>query len=108
MSCVLHVVKTSWTYNVTISILLLFIALKSRIAPTAKSLAAGTRQIRPAHIPAHLPPLPDPHSYIKTPVSHLFKDWKFNFKEPLSTGSSKHYYSRKYSILALHTITFKL
>ncbi|KAJ7370565.1 transcription initiation factor TFIID subunit 8 [Desmophyllum pertusum] len=42
--------------------------LKSRIAPTPKSLAAGTRQTRPAHIPAHLPPLPDPHSYIKTPA----------------------------------------
>ncbi|XP_078368827.1 transcription initiation factor TFIID subunit 8-like [Oculina patagonica] len=42
--------------------------LKSRIVPTPKSLAAGTRQTRPAHIPAHLPPLPDPHSYIKTPA----------------------------------------
>lgn len=72
-----------------IMVLLFFIALKSRVAPSAKSLAAGTRQTRPAHIPAHLPPLPDPHSYIKTPVSHLFKDWMFNFKEPLSTGSSK-------------------
>jgi len=41
---------------------------KSRVVPTAKSLAAGTRQTRPAHIPAHLPPLPDPHSYIKTPA----------------------------------------
>ena len=65
-------------------VLLLFVALKSRIAPTAKSLAAGTRQTRPAHIPAHLPPLPDPHSYIKTPVSHLFMDWKF-VKEALFT-----------------------
>lgn len=33
-----------------------------------KALAAGTKQTRPAHIPAHLPPLPDPHSYIKTPA----------------------------------------
>lgn len=48
-----------------------FVALKSRVAPTPKSLAAGTRQPRPAHIPAHLPPLPDPHSYIKTPVGCL-------------------------------------
>ncbi|KAK2568509.1 Transcription initiation factor TFIID subunit 8 [Acropora cervicornis] len=43
--------------------------LKSRITPLPKSLAAGTKQTRPVYIPAHLPPLPDPHSYIKTPVS---------------------------------------
>lgn len=42
--------------------------LKSRITPLPKSLAAGTKQTRPVHIPAHLPPLPDPHSYIKTPA----------------------------------------
>lgn len=51
--------------------MLFFVALKSRVAPTPKSLAAGTRQPCPAHIPAHLPPLPDPHSYIKTPVGCL-------------------------------------
>lgn len=50
----------------------IFLALKSRITPTPKALAAGTKQTRPAHIPAHLPPLPDPHSYIKTPVSFNF------------------------------------
>ncbi|XP_068706244.1 transcription initiation factor TFIID subunit 8-like [Montipora foliosa] len=42
--------------------------LKSRFAPLPKSLAAGTKQTRPTHIPVHLPPLPDPHSYIKTPA----------------------------------------
>lgn len=63
-----------WNYYSKL-ILYFFIlaALKSRITPLPKSLAAGTKQTRPVHIPAHLPPLPDPHSYIKTPVSCFFK-----------------------------------
>lgn len=32
-------------------------------------LQAGQKQAHPPHIPAHLPPLPDPHAYIRTPVS---------------------------------------
>lgn len=32
-------------------------------------LQAGVKQSHPPHIPSHLPPLPDPHAYIRTPVS---------------------------------------
>lgn len=32
-------------------------------------LQAGVKHQHPAHIPAHLPPFPDPHAYIRTPVS---------------------------------------
>lgn len=31
-------------------------------------LAAGTKQSHPSHIPSHLPPLPDPHAYVRTPT----------------------------------------
>lgn len=31
-------------------------------------LQAGVRQGHPPHIPSHLPPLPDPHAYIRTPT----------------------------------------
>lgn len=31
-------------------------------------LQAGTKLPHPPHIPHHLPPLPDPHAYIRTPV----------------------------------------
>ena len=31
-------------------------------------LQAGTKNAHPAHIPNHLPVLPDPHAYIRTPV----------------------------------------
>lgn len=31
-------------------------------------LQAGTKLSHPSHIPHHLPPLPDPHAYIRTPV----------------------------------------
>lgn len=31
-------------------------------------LQAGTKLNHPPHIPAHLPHLPDPHAYIRTPV----------------------------------------
>lgn len=31
-------------------------------------LQAGVKQNHPPHIPNHLPPLPDPHAYIRTPV----------------------------------------
>ena len=68
-----------------------FVALKSRVAPTPKSLAAGTRQPRPAHIPAHLPPLPDPHSYIKTPVGFLLilvQNGCFHIRDGLSVSDT--------------------
>lgn len=32
-------------------------------------LQAGTKQSHPPHIPHYLPVLPDPHAYIRTPVS---------------------------------------
>lgn len=32
-------------------------------------LQAGTKNSHPPHIPNHLPVLPDPHAYIRTPVS---------------------------------------
>lgn len=32
-------------------------------------LQAGTKNNHPSHIPNHLPVLPDPHAYIRTPVS---------------------------------------
>ncbi|KAK9500717.1 hypothetical protein O3M35_001929 [Rhynocoris fuscipes] len=31
-------------------------------------LQAGVKQPHPSHIPAHLPPFPDPHAYIRTPT----------------------------------------
>jgi len=35
----------------------------------ASLLQAGDRQPLPSHIPSNFPPLPDPHAYIRTPVS---------------------------------------
>lgn len=32
-------------------------------------LQAGVKQSHPSHIPSYLPPFPDPHAYIRTPVS---------------------------------------
>jgi transcription initiation factor TFIID subunit 8 len=32
-------------------------------------LQAGIKQSHPSHIPIHLPQFPDPHAYIRTPVS---------------------------------------
>lgn len=31
-------------------------------------LQAGIKQTHPSHIPNHLPPLPDPHAYVRTPT----------------------------------------
>ena len=36
-----------------------------------KALQVGARPSRPSYVPAHLPALPDPHTYIKTPVSSV-------------------------------------
>lgn len=41
-------------------------------------LQAGTKNSHPSHIPSHLPVLPDPHAYIRTPVSS-FNRFKGNF-----------------------------
>lgn len=41
---------------------------------TPRALSAGLKRTHPAHIPSHFPEFPDPHTYIKTPVSHcLYK-----------------------------------
>lgn len=32
-------------------------------------LQAGSKYPHPAHVPSYLPPFPDPHAYIRTPVS---------------------------------------
>lgn len=32
-------------------------------------LSAGSKQPLPPHIPPHLPQFPDPHAYVRTPVS---------------------------------------
>lgn len=42
-----------------------------QIATATKPLSilqAGTKQPHPSHIPSHLPDLPDPHAYIRTPT----------------------------------------
>lgn len=36
---------------------------------TPKALAAGQKRTHPTYIPSHFPEFPDPHTYIKTPVS---------------------------------------
>lgn len=36
---------------------------------TPAMLSAGSKAKPAPHIPFHLPPLPDPHAYIRTPVS---------------------------------------
>lgn len=35
-------------------------------------LSAGKRRSLPPHIPEYYPPMPDPHSYIRTPVRRTF------------------------------------
>lgn len=35
-------------------------------------LPAGTKQPLPSHIPTHLPQFPDPHAYVRTPVSIIY------------------------------------
>lgn len=68
-------------------------------------LQAGTKNSHPSHIPNHLPVLPDPHAYIRTPVrfndnvkmskcknSHLRKIWTFrrtNNPSPSTKRSGK-------------------
>lgn len=40
---------------------------------TYNMLKAGTKQNHPSHVPSHLPSFPDPHAYIRTPVSTVLK-----------------------------------
>ncbi len=36
-----------------------------------KALIAGQKRTHPTYIPSHFPEFPDPHAYIKTPVSYF-------------------------------------
>ena len=46
-------------------------------------LQAGVKQEHPSHIPDYLPPFPDPHAYIRTPVSWE-KLW-INFRKAITS-----------------------
>jgi transcription initiation factor TFIID subunit 8 len=35
-------------------------------------LSAGKKRALPGYIPDHFPPMPDPHAYIRTPVSYYY------------------------------------
>lgn len=37
-------------------------------------LQAGVKQSHPSHIPSYLPPFPDPHAYIRTPVKSIYEN----------------------------------
>lgn len=37
-------------------------------------LQAGVKQSHPSHIPSYLPPFPDPHAYIRTPVKSSYEN----------------------------------
>lgn len=43
---------------------------------TPAMLSAGSKAKPAPHIPFHLPPLPDPHAYIRTPVSSHYLSYK--------------------------------
>ena len=45
--------------------------MKNYPVPQPRSLAVGTKVQRPPNVPSHLPAFPDPHTYIKTPVSGM-------------------------------------
>ena len=57
------------------TVIIVFFSLEMKSFPQAqhKSLQVGSRPPRPSYVPAHLPALPDPHTYIKTPVSLVYK-----------------------------------
>ena len=46
------------------------VEVHGHVAPQRRVLQVGTRRQRPPHISPHLPPFPDPHTYIRTPVRH--------------------------------------
>lgn len=54
---------------VTVSVLCCCSAPVTNAPVTPKALTAGHKRSHPAYIPSHLPEFPDPHTYIKTPVS---------------------------------------
>ena len=51
---------------------LLTIEPRSYPQPQPRCLQVGSKVTRPSNIPSHLPSLPDPHTYIKTPVSLVY------------------------------------
>ena len=57
------------------SLLFFPVELRNFPSPQPRSLAVGTKAQRPPNVPSHLPAFPDPHTYVKTPVSEhaLFK-----------------------------------
>ena len=67
--------KSLSTFNVCpILYILNYPELRNFPVPQPKSLAVGTKAQRPANVPSHLPAFPDPHTYIRTPVSsRVFK-----------------------------------
>lgn len=54
---------------INLDFLFSFSASHNAPQPNIKMLQTGDRREHPSHIPDHLPPYPDPHTYIKTSVS---------------------------------------
>ena len=54
-----------------ITVVFFFVEMKCFPQAQHKALQVGARPPRPSYVPAHLPALPDPHTYIKTPVSSM-------------------------------------
>lgn len=50
-----------------------FLATHGRPFQPPKPMQSGTKEMQPSYVPNYLPPFPDPHTYVKTLVSHLFK-----------------------------------
>ena len=46
--------------------------LRNYAQPQPKTLQVGTKTQRPSNVPTHLPSFPDPHTYIRTPVSREY------------------------------------
>ena len=42
--------------------------IRSHSSQQRRVLQVGSKKQRPLHVSAHLPSLPDPHTYIRTPV----------------------------------------
>ena len=46
------------------------IELRNYPSPQPKNLQVGSKTPRPPHVPSYLPPFPDSHTYIRTPVRY--------------------------------------
>ena len=62
----LDLIPNNWSPLVSV---LCFSAPVTNPPMTPKALTAGQKRMHPAYIPSHFPEFPDPHTYIKTPVS---------------------------------------